>query len=511
MLIGQRRLGVIISYITLIFTSIVGVLFTPLLISSLGKAEYGLYQLVNSFAGYLVILNFGTGTVVTRYIAKYRSLNNHKEQQNFLSMALIITFIFSFLVIIVGTGLFFSIDIMFKSSLTVNEISKAKQLFVLMMLNIALSFFTNYFSGITSGYEKFGIANGFKLLRMIIKYSILWILLKLGLKSVALVSLDLGITILILLLESSYCFNRLKVRIKYYYIDRKLLTSVGTFSFAVFLQAIVNQVNQNIDRVILGILTDTNTVAIYSISLVVYSMFNNITGTIGGVFVPQATKMITEGATSEELTDLVIKPGRIQFIIGGAIGAGFILFGKNFIKIWVGEDFLGAYLPTLFLIIPSIIPMMQNVANTILDALMKRLGRSLILIFMSLMNIVLTLVFVNVMGYVGAAIATGISIFIGNIILMNIYYKRTFGLNVLRMFKSIFNGILPCLMVATLISVPITIILDDTILNFIIKGFIFVSVYLGLLIRFGFNQYEQNLFINPFKSIVSKVFSRVVR
>lgn len=504
-MVSQKRLGIIISYITLILTSLAGVVFTPLLISSLGKAEYGLYQLVNSFAGYLVILNFGTGTIVTRYIAKYRNLNAEKEQQNFLSMSLIITAVLFCVVIFAGIALFLSIDILFKNSLSIDELLKAKQLFLLMLLNIALSFFINYFSGVITGYERFGVANSFKLVRIVFKYAILWFLLSLGFKSVALVSLDLTITIIMMMVESFYCFNNLKIKIKYHYFDKKLLTLVGTFSFAVFLQAIVNQVNQNIDRVILGAMTNTNVVAMYSISLVIYSMFNNITGVIGSVYIPQATKMVTEGASNEELTDLVIRPGRIQFIVGGAISAGFLLFGKNFIKIWVGDDFLGAYLPTLLLIIPSIVPMMQNVSNTILDALMKRLGRSLILIIMALINVLLTIILVNSIGYIGAAVATGISVIIGNIILMNIYYKRTFQLNVIRMFKQIFKGILPSILATTIISMPLNFLLDDSILSFIIKGVVFVLVYLLFLIKVGFNQYEKKLFISPIKSLFNKL------
>lgn len=494
-MINQKKLGVITSYITLVVTSLAGVVFTPLLICSLGIAEYGLYQLINSFAGYLVILNFGTGTVVTIYVSKYRDQNNKNGQENFLAMGLIITFFLFFMVLIVGSLLLFGIRPMFSNTLTLPEIIKAKVLFILMVLNIAFSFIVNYFDGIISGYAQFGITNGFKLFRTIIKYIILWVLLKFGYKSLALVSLDLSITILILLMEIIYCFRYLEIKIKLHKFDKQLLRLIGTFSFAIFLQAIVNQINQNIDRVILGAKTDTSTVAIYSIALVVFTMFNNITGIVGSVFIPDATKMISNGSSSKELTDLVIKPGRIQFMIGGAIVMGFAILGERFIKIWVGNDFMGAYIATLLLIVPSLFPMVQNVANTVLDAMMKRVGRSIILVFMAVLNVMLTILFVDYFGYIGAAVSTAISIIVGNIILMNIYYKTIFGLQVFRMFKEIFRGTLPSLIITSIPTFLISRILTENLLNFILIGIFFVILYITMLYRYSLNMYEKKLII----------------
>lgn len=498
---SQKKSGIAISYLTLFINSLYGIFFTPFLISSLGVAEYGLYQLVHSFAGYLVILNFGTGAVISRYVALYRTKKDYFGQENFLYHSFLITGVLSILTLIVSAALFFGIEGLFGNSLTSTELETAKQLFILMVFNISISFITNAFSGILMGYEQFAVTNTFKLARVILRLVTLVILLMMGFKSIAIVSTDLFLTVLLTISEAIYSFKVLKVKIKFHFYDKQLLWLIFSFSSAIFLQTIINQVNQNVDRLVLGAMTDTETVALYSIALVFFTMFSNITGVIGGVFLPQAASMIAKNATGEELTNLVIKPGRLQFMVAGAAVAGFILFGPNFIRIWVGSNFLGAYIPTILLLVPSTITLVQNVTIAILDAKLKRMTRSLILGIMAALNILLTILLVERIGYIGAAISTSISLVLGNIVMMNIYYHKVIGLNVIRMFKEIFRGTFPSIIIATILSIPLTFILEDTVVNFVIKASIFIVIYIISLYKISFNDYEKNLLFGIAKTV----------
>ncbi|WP_278453838.1 hypothetical protein, partial [Thomasclavelia spiroformis] len=58
---NQRKAGVILSYVSIVLNMLISLFFTPFLISSLGDAEYGIYRIVQSFAGSLSIMTFGIG------------------------------------------------------------------------------------------------------------------------------------------------------------------------------------------------------------------------------------------------------------------------------------------------------------------------------------------------------------------------------------------------------------------------------------------------------------------
>ena len=65
----RRNVGILFSYVSVIVTMISGLVLSSFLLKTLGNTEYGLYQTISSFANYLVLFEFGTGTVMTRNIS----------------------------------------------------------------------------------------------------------------------------------------------------------------------------------------------------------------------------------------------------------------------------------------------------------------------------------------------------------------------------------------------------------------------------------------------------------
>jgi len=65
----------------------------------------------------------------------------------------------------------------------------------------------------------------------------------------------------------------------------------------------------------------------------------------------------------------MIKVGRIQLMLVGLLIIGFIIMGKEFMILWMGESFSVSYYVTILLILPCIITLTQDIANTTLVAL----------------------------------------------------------------------------------------------------------------------------------------------
>ena len=60
----SRKIGVILSYILMIFEVLSTLLLTPIIIRTLGQAEYGVYKLVDSVNAYLLLLDLGVGNAI---------------------------------------------------------------------------------------------------------------------------------------------------------------------------------------------------------------------------------------------------------------------------------------------------------------------------------------------------------------------------------------------------------------------------------------------------------------
>ena len=69
----QLSLGVIFSYLTIIAQCLSGIIYTPIILGSLGQSEYGVYSLCISFSGYLTIFNGGMNAAFVRFYVQTKT------------------------------------------------------------------------------------------------------------------------------------------------------------------------------------------------------------------------------------------------------------------------------------------------------------------------------------------------------------------------------------------------------------------------------------------------------
>jgi O-antigen/teichoic acid export membrane protein len=374
-----------------------------------------------------------------------------------------------------------------------------QKIFMVFMISTVLHMITDAFSGCIVGYEKFLVTSTLQLSRTLIKMILWFVLLKTGVGVLAIACVDLFISIITLLFSVGYAVLILHETPRLYYFDRKKFYEIISFGLAIFLQAIVNQVNNNVDTMILGAyVTDKAIITMYSSALTIYAIYNSLISVIANFFLPKATRLIHQNALGNELTDFVIAPGRFQAVIAVASILGFSLFGRNFICIWIGEKYLDAYWITLMLMIPVTIPLVENTMIAVLDASLKRIYRSVVLVIMAVMNAVISLWLVSAIGFWGAAIGTMISLVLGHGVMMNFYYAKTFHLQIVRMFYSIFKGILPAGIMTTLLCIPVS-WLPNSISWFLIKCTIFIVIYGVFLLLIGLNSSEKKMISKALK------------
>ncbi len=500
----QKKVGVIISYVNIVLHMCISIFFTPFLIKSLGQSEYGLYRIVQSFIGQLSIMTFGMSAIVTRNIVYYDVKQQKKEKENFLAMAFAISMLLSVVVFIICMVMWFYAPKVFSESLTPDEIVVARRLMFLLTLNIMAVVINDGYAGLVTGHEKFIVANGVKTARLVLRIVTLIVLLKLGFKSTAIVATDLGLSVLIGLFNRLYGRFVLHERAKFYYFDKKMFKTTLLFCAAILLQSIINQVNQNMDSLILGIMTDSKTVAVYSIALLIFTTYNSLTTALASVFTPKATRLIANNVTTESLTGFVTAPGRYQFIVSGMILIGFIFFGKEFLCYWLGEEYIKSYEITLILIIPTTFQLIVSTCNSILDAKLKRMGRSIIMGIMSIINVISSVIMVKCWGYIGAAYGTALSVIVGQIIITNRYYEKVIGFSMITIYKKILYRLLPCMIAVAAIMIPINCVKSDThvFALFLCKIGFFMTLYCTSIYFFGMNKAEKSVISGLIKKIL---------
>ncbi|MBQ1977814.1 MAG: oligosaccharide flippase family protein, partial [Ruminococcus sp.] len=373
---SQRKTGMILSYGSSLLLATVNIFLTPFLIRSLGNVEYGIYQSMASFAGYLVLINFGTGTVMTRYVSMYLGKGDKKNERNYIAMCLIITMVLALIIAAASLVMYIFIESMYSETINVAQMGHAKKLFLVVSLNVIVTLIAQAFQGIITAYEKFNFTGLWNISRVLLKVALLVGVFFLWKDSMVIALVDLFLSCLFMVLCIGYCI-RLKATPKLYKFDKKIFASSAVFSLAIMLQAVVNQVNSKVDITILGVMESQESVTRYSVAMQVFSIFSTLSTAAIAIYLPKFTKLVASGKSDgETITKEMVAPSRIQTLVSGTIMFGFLICGMDFIKVWMGEGFDLSWWIAIIVLVPSFFVYTNGVVVSVLDAMQKRLVRS---------------------------------------------------------------------------------------------------------------------------------------
>jgi O-antigen/teichoic acid export membrane protein len=499
---SEIKSGVVLSYIILVMSNIISIFYTPIVLKYLGQSEYGIYNLSGSIIGYLSIISMGLGSTVIRYISRQR-VNGDFETESKLNGAFFIIYnIMAIIAVFMGVIMILCSNNIFKASMTIAEISEIKIILIILVIDLAGTLSCNLFGSVLIAYEKFKLVKLISLVSIILTPLITLPLIFIGFKAIMIAVVNTVINFTTILIYIYYFFFKLKKRIVFSKIDKELKKDMIKYTSFIALGVIIDRIYWGTDQFILGMVSGSISVAVYSVGATFAQYYVTFSTSISGLFTVKVANLVDMDATNDDLTALLIKVGRIQFFILALILTGFILFGKQFIYFWAGKDYALSYYVALLIMIPSTIPLIQNIALNIIQAKNKHGFRSVVYAVIALLNIVATYFLAKIWGVLGAAAATCCAYVIGQIIIMNIYYNRKIGLNMVLFWKEIFKLCLP-IIVCFSIGILITYSIDTfKLLNLLVSVLIYMCVYIILFFLFGMNKYEKELFIG----FVRKVF-----
>lgn len=488
---GRSR-GIAISYIYTILNTVIGLFISAYIIRMMGQTEYGVYQTMTSFATYLTLFQFGTGSIMTRNISLCRKDGSETQlYKKNTSTIWTVAVIQAVIIAIISIVFYLMIDVIYQKSLTIGQIQYGKLLFLIVALKMILTFFIQVLNGIILGCEHYSMSTIVQLVFLLVRTGLVVALLLFKPFAIYLVILDAVLEIIMFIFTYCYCRKNLAASFSFKYFDKKIFMNALPLAMALFLQTIINMANGNVDKFVIGILMSPEAVSVYSIGMFIYTTFSSLTTIPISMYMPKVAADMREGKQGAELTKSLIQPCRLIFLIGGLVLFGFIVIGRQFISIVYGSDYIEAWAIAVVIMIPMLINMSNGVLVNVLDIMNKRLSRSFFLLITTIGNIILTIWWIQTWGMLGAAVATGICTLIGQDLLLNIYYNKVIKIRILYLFKETFRGILPSLVLATVLGFLSINWITNKYIQFIMGGIVFVLVMAISMIVFGANSYEK--------------------
>ena len=430
MQVNQVRLGAVLSYVSMGLSTLISLIYTPIMLDRLGETEYGVYGAVGPIISYLLLLSMGLGSAYIRYYSQAKVAQDRREMAKLNGMFLVTLSLLGLVLLALGFFLAAHPQMVFGTKWAPEELALGAKLLRIMTVNAALSFPFSVFESHVNIHERYLFLKAVTMAKSVLSPLISIPLLLLGFRSPTIATLSLVLTIVCGLTYMFYCLTVLKMPMSFRTYDLPLMKNMMGFTFYIFLAVVVDQLNYGIGTLMTTWIHGAELSGVYYSANQLNVYYLSFAMAISNVLIPRVHRMVAEGDSTRELTKLMTKAGRLQFIMLMAVFLGFVAVGRPFVILWAGgkEQF--------------------------------------------------SVLFVTV---------------VGNVLPINWYFRRHVGLDI-RWFWSHIARLLPSMVGPAVAAVLIAVLVPVSgYLDILIWGCVFVVVYAVSLWLFGMNRYERGI------------------
>lgn len=433
----QIKLGALISYLSISINMIAGLLYTPWMIRTIGKEDYGLYTLAMSVIS-LFVFDFGLGVSINRFLSKYLAEGRQDKANQCLGMVYKLYFYIDIILLIVLAAVYFFIPQIYQE-LTPSEIENFKVVYVMAAVFAVFSFPFIPVNGILSAHEKFVQLKSCDVIHKLIVVGAMTICLLVGYGLYALVLVNALAGIVMIAIKLYFIKRYTLQEVNLSYKNKEEFRQIIKFSGWVTIMSFCQRCIFTLGPTILGAFSGSVAIAIFGIANTLESYVFTFSSALSGMFLPRISRIV---AKDGDVLPLMIKIGRIQLMLVSFVVFGFCCVGFEFIQLWVGKDFSPSYLCALLIILPSLLQLPQEIGDQTLYAKNKLKERSYAFISMAVVNVVLGIPLSILWGATGLCISICAAYLIRTIVL-DVIYKNVLQIDIYKFFKETFLVFLP--------------------------------------------------------------------
>ena len=488
----QLRLGTALSYLQTAISVIISLIYTPAMLSLLGKNEYGLYSLSAAVIAYVTLLNSGFSGSYVRFYSRAKASGDSDAVAKTNGLFAIVFACIGVLALVAGLVLTSSAELIFDKGLTAAEYATGKAIMLVLTVGTAYELITNIYSVIIIANERFVFHKAVNLLKTVLSPTLTWILLLFGYRSLMMAVVTASLTVAVNTFYLIYCYRRLHVRIDLRHPSLSQLKEISVFSAFIVLIALVDQINWSVDKLLLGRMWGPAYTAVYVVGGTVHHLYMQLSTAISNVFIPRVNRIVAENGSCEALNDSFIRIGRMQTMVLLPVLLGFIFLGQSFIALWTPGGYEESYWAALLLLIASFVPYIQNIGLSIQAAQNKHRFRSYLLAAVAACNFIVSVFLCRAYGVVGCAIGTALAMLVGDGLIMNIYYHKAIGLDIPRFWRSMASFLPTALLLSLLGYFIMHYASPDSWLTLILWGGVFCLAYAVLVFFTALDREEKS-------------------
>jgi O-antigen/teichoic acid export membrane protein len=457
-------------------------IITPMILKYVGKEAYGVWALTGTILVFIELFGgLQTPSALSVFIPKYEPKTRHKDINELVNT----TFFFFLSTAALLAGIYFLTEpLLLKAFFKVDAglLETARFVLGVSVYAFLINFVMMGFGYLMCGFNVFYVLSIMHTVTAYVRFGLMAAALLAGFGIKGIVTVQMGTLLLesvITLVCTKIIFPPLGFGLKYFSLQ-KLKALLG-LSVKLFFTKASTLVNQNIDKLILGYFINPVMAAYYQIGSSISKYISQVPEMLGLFSLLPAASELKARGMMEKIKVMFDRVNKYMFFLAVFLMAGIMIFGKEFIRLWLGEGYENVYIVMMALAAGYTYNLVGYASMHILNGLEKTRETMTVSIFSALINVILSVVLTWKFGMIGALCGTLISIVIGSSLLYIIYFKILgHGLNISGIFIKPAMSALAGFGVIYLVESRF--ILSSAWPIFFLKALIFSAVYFGLTV-----------------------------
>lgn len=346
---------------------VVALATVPLLIGALGVEGFGIVTLVGSVIGYFGVLDINLSAGSIKYLAEHHAAN---DRQRFAETFWFGSMFYGLLGLLGAAAIFFAADALVARFFDVSEAMRDATVmaFRIAALGFTLTQVQNYLLVVPQALQRYDRS----------AQSEAFFGTVVNLASVAAALGGTGIVGVIIARVAVSCVNVVYLvwLIRHFDLNlsprwprREVRAALTSFSAYAYLSKIASTLHQHADKLIVGAIAGPVALAFYTVPVTLAGRILGLTYRMSSVIYPRASALAGAGRISELRPVYLGVMRYVTYINLAALGV-IVLAGDEFLRRWVGEEFVRQGYPVLILMTLALLAdSLTNIPSMVNDAL----------------------------------------------------------------------------------------------------------------------------------------------
>lgn len=346
---------------------VVALATVPLLIGALGVEGFGIVTLVGSVIGYFGVLDINLSAGAIKYLAEHHAA---KDRERFAETFWFGALFYGLLGLLGATAIFFSAELLvtrfFEVSPSVHDATV--QAFQIAALGFLLSQAQNYLLVVPQALQRYDrSAQSEALFGVLVNViSVAAALGGAGIVGVIVARVTVSAANLLYL---AWMIGSFDLGLQMRWPRKEVRRALTSFSAYAYLSKIASTLHQHADKLIVGAIAGPVALTFYTVPVTLAGRILGLTYRLSSVIYPRASALAGAGRITE-LRPVYLNVMRyVTYINLAALGV-IVLAGDEFLRRWVGAEFVQQGYPVLVLMtLALLVDSLTNIPSLVNDAL----------------------------------------------------------------------------------------------------------------------------------------------